>query len=85
MATRRISTTYRCWDDCKPEGCPGHTIELKAGNTWDYGSFTVDGEKYFGGNPHQLAAVHALLEEIDGFIDVKDHKEPIVHLPNFIE
>lgn len=36
---------YRCFHDCRQEGCPGHTIRVDYYNTVDLVEVHVDGEE----------------------------------------
>jgi len=29
MSDTKLEHHYRCWDDCRPQGCPGHTAILQ--------------------------------------------------------
>jgi len=42
MATIQESHLYRCWDDCRFEGCPGHTVTFTYQNTADVFRMRVD-------------------------------------------
>lgn len=35
---------YRCLNDCRMEGCPGHTLQVQFFNTADVVRILVDGE-----------------------------------------
>lgn len=85
MSTQRLKTTFSCWNDCRMEGCPTHTLEVESGNTCDYASFYLDGERadfcsYYLSNACGIAAVFALLQKLDGFINVSGHKEEIEYV-----
>lgn len=43
MGTSTIETTYRCSDDCRMEGCPGHSGRLYHQSTADAYTFDMDG------------------------------------------
>jgi hypothetical protein len=44
--------TYRCTNDCRQEGCPGHTMRLSFCRSSDTVAVEIDGkpEYYFGDN-----------------------------------
>ena len=44
MSTQILDTTYRCADDCRFEGCPGHALRLRKHHTSDVWEAVVDGE-----------------------------------------
>lgn len=45
MSTTELSVEYRCSDDCRMEGCPGHTARLTYQSTSDRYSFDINGQK----------------------------------------
>lgn len=38
---------YRCLNDCRQEGCPGHTLRAVHHNTSDVLSFEIDGKSEY--------------------------------------
>ena len=48
MTTIRRELTYRCYDDCRPQGCPTHVATLEIQTTSQAYTFNLDGrELYF--------------------------------------
>lgn len=66
MGTDRTWTEYRCAQDCKMCGCPGHHGELAHNRTVDGYSFNMDGrEMYF--EHGELEAMIQLLKQLELF------------------
>lgn len=77
MATRTVETTFHCWNDCRLEGCPTHVLRVTSGNTEKGVGIYLDDQlvtlSYQLSNVSGMAALFALLKEIDGFIDLSGH------------
>lgn len=44
MGTSRTTAVYRCFNDCSPDGCPGHLLSVNHHRTADVISISIDGE-----------------------------------------
>ncbi len=64
MATLEVETTYRCLDDCAPQGCPKHKASLTYQSVSDSYNFTL-GCKTIELSRGEIDAVMALLRMLD--------------------
>lgn len=59
--------TYRCFNDCRQEGCPGHTLRAGIHRTVDIIFFEIDGKRERNFDQREwktmLRAWDALLEQ----------------------
>lgn len=63
MSTSQLSIEYRCSNDCRMEGCPGHTGELNYQSTADAYTFDMNGrELHF--ERGELEAMLVLTQEL---------------------
>ena len=67
MTTIRRELTYRCYDDCKSQGCPTHVATLEVQTTSQAYTFNLDGrELYFErGELEALLDLIALVDRVD--------------------
>lgn len=63
MSTSELSIEYRCSNDCRMEGCPGHTGKLSYQSTSDAYSFDMGGFKIHF-ERGELGAVLKLIAEL---------------------
>lgn len=65
MSSQSISLPYRCVDDCRYEGCPGHTLNMRYRNSSDTFSYWVDDKEgqrvYIDGNALMTLVKGALI------------------------
>ena len=67
MTTIKREITYRCYDDCKPQGCPTHVATLEVQTTSQAYTFNLDGrELYFErGELEVMLDLIALVDRVD--------------------
>lgn len=65
MSTLKQSEVFRCFDDCKQEGCPSHDMRVEIQNTSENLSVYVDDKFWFGGDPSQWKTLKDILERIN--------------------
>jgi len=64
-----VSTSYseviqfKCFNDCKMQGCPGHTLRLVRHNTSDTFSVEIDGKAEYHFDPTVLDLITKLYRE----------------------
>lgn len=55
---------FKCWDDCQPNGCPGHTMQADYSRGSDVASFLKDGKPIFYADPNLWAAMREAALEV---------------------
>jgi len=55
--TRGKDIPFRCWDDCRQTGCPGHVLRMDYQRTSDGMLFYQDNELLFGCDPDKWKAM----------------------------
>ena len=64
MAIIKRQITYRCYDDCKPQGCPTHEATLEVQTTSQAYTFNLDGRELFF-ERGELEVMIELIEKIN--------------------
>ncbi len=61
MSTRQATQTYRCWNDCRQEGCPSHDITVLLQTTSDI--LIIDfNDKHISFDPSEWKALKKILQ-----------------------
>ena len=51
----------RCDDDCEPQGCPGHVIELRVNSTSGVGCIVKDGKDQLWLDCNEAQAIYEMM------------------------
>ena len=57
--------TYRCFEDCRMEGCPSHKMEVFIQTTADVMEVKKDGEAWFFSDPTEWKTLLEMLNSHD--------------------
>jgi hypothetical protein len=64
MSKRTVSVAYRHVDDCRPTGCPGHTMTATLNRTVDRVLLERDGERVAYLDTNEWEAIQQLASEL---------------------
>lgn len=70
MSTLKIEEKYRCYNDCKYEGCPSHIMKVEIQTVSDSIHLTFDGHDYWF-DPTTVSLFFKLLKELDYVSSIK--------------
>lgn len=65
MSTLRNEIEYRCFNDCRQEGCPSHKMTLAIQNTSEIMIVEIDGKPWIFAEPNEWEALKRMLVETD--------------------
>lgn len=81
MSTIKIDTPYKCDNDCKISGCPGHILHAEYQSTSDIYSFHIDDNKeaLFYSDRNKMVAILSAIHEfafrrVEVEYDIKNSK-----------
>jgi hypothetical protein len=60
----------KCWNDCRMEGCPGHSIKIEANNTSNALLYTKDGDIKFGMDFDELIEFVISVHKMRGWVEI---------------
>ena len=65
MSNIEREISFRCSDDCKQAGCPGHKMTVFIQTTSDVMIVQIDGKDFIIADPYEWSALKKLLKEIN--------------------
>ena len=70
MSTQRGMLTYRCAQDCRFEGCPGHEMVMELGGA-DTVRVTVDGNELMTADRAVVEAIYYMVHGVPSMSGLK--------------
>lgn len=65
MGTLKNEKIYKCFNDCRMDGCPGHKMTSIIQTTSDVLIVDIDGKCWFASDPSQWDTLKEILAEHD--------------------